>query len=305
VSEWQERPLSDLVTAAPDKLDHRADHRSTPVRERNRLLGIVFGVRQVLHGDLVEALYATAEPAGYDVALSAVVPGRDERRAVQALLDQGCEALVLLSPDLRPKVLAELAETMPVVVVARKVQADGVDVIRNDDSDGLRQAVEHLVAKGHRHIVHVDGGRAPGAAERRIGYKTAMRRAGLNANIWVVAGGQTEDAGSAAAQRILREAPNTTAVTVFNDRSALGLIDSVRREGREVPGDLSIVGYDDSAMARLAHVGLTTIGVKPRRLAELAVERVNARLDGKDGPYGELVVTPSLVTRRSTAPVRG
>lgn len=290
------------VLEAAAELDYRPDHRARLLgRQRTRLLGVVYGVRQAFHGDLVEAVYAAAEPAGYDVALSAVAPTRDESRAIQALLDLRCEALVLIGPDQRAKALAELAAAMPVVVVTRKVSAEGVDVVRSDDTEGVRQAVEHLVSLGHKQIAHVDGGRAPGAAERRIGYKTAMRRAGLNAQIWVVPGGTTEDAGSEAARRILREAPGTTAVVMFNDRSAVGLLDTVRRDGRRVPEDLSVVGYDDSSLARLSHVSLTTVGPDARRLAELSVGRAIARLDSEHVPTDELVIPPSLVVRSTTA----
>lgn len=288
------------VLEAAAELDYRPDHRARLLgRQRTKLLGVVYGVRHPFHGDLVEALYAAADNAGYDVALSAVAPTRDEPRAVQALLDYRCEALILLGPEQRAKTLAELASTMPVVAVARKVT--GLDVVRSDDSDGLRQAVEHLVALGHRRIVHVDGSRAPGAAERRVGYKTAMRRAGLGEQIWVVGGGLTEDAGADAAKRILREAPCTTAVAVFNDRCAVGLLDTLRRAGRDVPEDMSVVGYDDSSLAKLSHIDLTTIGQDAGRLAELAVGRAVARLDGEVFVDDELVVSPSLVVRRTTA----
>ena len=272
-------------------------------RRRTRLLGVSYAVRHPFHGELVEALYAAADRHGYDVELSAVAPTRDESRAIRTLLDHRCDGLILLGPDQRPRVLAELATAVPTIVVARKVTAAGVDVVRGDDTDGLRQAVEHLVALGHRRIVHVDGGRAPGAAERRVGYKTAMRRAGLGEQIWVVGGGLTEDAGADAARRILREAPRTTAVAVFDDRCAIGLLVTMRRAGRDVPGELSVVGYDDSVLARLGHVGLTTIGLDAARLAELAVGRAVARLEGEARVDDELVVAPDLVVRSTTAPV--
>jgi DNA-binding LacI/PurR family transcriptional regulator len=290
------------VLEAAAELDYRPDHRARLLgRQRTKLLGVVYGVRHAFHGDLVEALYAAADLAGYDVALSAVAPTRDEPRAIQALLDYRCEGLILLGPDQRAKALAELAAAMPTVVVARKVTADGVDVVRSDDSDGLRQAVEHLVSLGHRRVVHVDGGRAPGAAERRVGYKTAMRRAGMSEHIWVVGGGLTEDDGVAAAKRILREAPRTTAVAAFNDKCAIGMLDTLRKAGRDVPGEMSVVGYDDSNLAGLSHVNLTTIGQDPKRLAELAVGRAVARLDGDVFADDELVVPPSLVVRGTTA----
>jgi DNA-binding LacI/PurR family transcriptional regulator len=288
------------VLQAAAELNYRPDHRARLLgRQRTKLLGVTFGVRHAFHGDLVEALYAAAEPAGYDIALSAVAPSRDESRAVQSLLDYRCETLILLGPGLKPAVLAELATARPIVVVARKVRAEGVDVVRTDDADGLRQAVEHLVGLGHRDIVHIDGGTAPGAAERRTGYRAAMRRAGLEPHI--IRGGLTEEHGAAAAGHLPSSA---TAVTAFNDRAAVGLLDGVRRAGIRVPEDLSVLGYDDSTVAKLSHIALTTVAQDAQRLATLAVERAVARLDGEDLTAGEQVVAPTLVSRSTSGPPR-
>ncbi|MGH3370251.1 MAG: LacI family DNA-binding transcriptional regulator [Nocardioidaceae bacterium] len=288
------------VLQAAAELNYRPDHRARLLgRQRTKLLGVTFGVQHAFHGDLLEALYAAAEPAGYDIALSAVAPSRDESRAVQSLLDYRCETLILLGPGLKPAALAELATGRPVVVVARKVRAQGVDVVRTDDADGLRQAVEHLVGLGHRDIVHVDGGTAPGAAERRTGYRAAMRRAGLEPHI--IRGGLTEEYGAAAAGQLPSSA---TAVTVFNDRAAVGLLDGVRRAGIRVPEDLSVLGYDDSTVARLSHIALTTVAQDAQQLAKLAVDRAVARLDGEKLTADEQVVAPTLVSRSTSGPPR-
>ena len=121
-------------------------------------------------------LYTAAERVGYELALSAVTPGRDEQRAVAGLLQDRCEALVLLGPQAPTAYLAKLAARMPVVVAARSVRHRAGDVVRTDDAAGLEQAVDHLVELGHRRIAHIDGGRAPGAAERRRGYTAALHR---------------------------------------------------------------------------------------------------------------------------------
>jgi DNA-binding LacI/PurR family transcriptional regulator len=288
------------VLQAAAELNYRPDHRARLLgRQRTKLLGVTFGVQHAFHGDLLEALYTAAEPAGYDIALSAVAPSRDESRAVQSLLDYRCETLILLGPTLKPAALAELATARPVVVVARKVRAEGVDVVRTDDADGLRQAVEHLVGLGHRDIVHLDGGTAPGAAERRTGYRAAMRRAGLEPHI--IRGGLTEEYGAAAAGQL---PPSATAVTVFNDRAAVGLLDGVRRAGIRVPEDLSVLGYDDSTVARLSHIALTTVAQDAQQLAKLAVDRAVARLDGEELTADEQVVAPTLVARSTSGPPR-
>ncbi len=288
------------VRRAADEIGYRPDSRARLLRSsRSRLLGVVFGVQEAFHGDLVSGLYAAAERVGYEVALSAVTPGRDEQRAVDSLLQDRCEALVLLGPRSPTATLTGLAGRLPVVVVTRPVRSASVDVVRTADDEGMRLAVDHLVALGHRDVVHVDGGRAPGAAERRRGYREALQRHGLPARI--VGGGLTEDDGAAAAERLL-DGPLPGAVTVFNDRCALGVLDVLRRAGRTVPGEVSVVGYDDSRIARLSSVDLTSVAQDVEQLTTLAVGRALARLDGTPVDRRELVVPPRLVVRSTTAP---
>lgn len=289
------------VLAVADELGYRPDLRARLLRRsRSRLLGVVFGVHHAFHGDLVDGLYTAAERLAYELALSAVTPSRDERRAVAGLLADRCEALVLLGPQTPTAHLAGLAARLPVVVVARAVRHRAVDVVRTDDAAGLGQAVDHLVGLGHRRIAHVDGGRAPGAAERRRGYAGALRRHGLGRPD-VLPGGLTEDDGAAAARALLARADRPTAVTVFNDRCATGLLDVLRGAGVAVPGAMSVVGYDDSRLARLSHVDLTTVAQDAATLTRLAVDRAVARLDAAATGEREQVVAPRLVVRGTTA----
>ncbi len=290
------------VLQAAEELGYRPDARARLLRSsRSRLLGVVFGVQHDFHGDLVSGLYAAADRAGYELALSAVTPGRDERRAVASLLQDRCEALILLGPHSPTAALAEVAARLPVVVVARAVRHRALDVVRTADDEGLRQAVDHLVGLGHRRIAHVDGGRAPGAADRRRGYREALHRHGLDGEVRILPGGLTEDEGAAAARTLLAEGP-PTAVTVFNDRCAAGLLDVVRRAGLAVPGDVSVVGYDDSRLARLSHVALTTVAQDVEQLTAGALTRAVERLDGATVARRELVVPPRLVVRETTGP---
>ena len=291
------------VRRAALELGYRPDSRAQLLRRtRSRLIGVVFGVQHAFHGDLISGLYAAAEACDYELALSAVTPGRDERRAVASLLQDRCEALILLGPQVPTSHLAELAQRMPVVVVARAVRHRAVDVVRTDDAAGLHQAVDHLVALGHTRIAHVDGGRAPGAAERRRGYREALSRHGLRDHASVLSGGLTEDDGAAAARSLLDLTARPTAVTVFNDRCATGVLDLLGRAGVSVPRDLSVIGFDDSWLARLSHVALSTVAQDVDRISRLAVARVVARLDGTTVAERELVIPPRLVVRSTTAP---
>jgi DNA-binding LacI/PurR family transcriptional regulator len=300
------------VRAAAAELGYRPDKRARLLgRSRTRLIGVVFGVRHTFHTDLVESLYAAAEPTGYELALSGTTPVRDEGAAVEALLAYRCEALLCLGPTMPAGQLGRLAAAVPTVVVARRVRAAGVDVVRTDDADGLRQAVAHLVGLGHSRIAHVDGGGAPGAADRRRGYRTAMRRAGLEKRARVDPGGLTEDDGARAAEALLAGRWLPTAVAAFNDRCAVGLMHTLRAAGRAVPGEVSVVGFDDDRLAGLPHIDLTTLRQDPDELAALAVSRVIERLGGHGSGQRaedlglaravELVTPPRLVVRGTTA----
>jgi DNA-binding LacI/PurR family transcriptional regulator len=137
-----------------------------------------------------------------------------------------------------------------------------------------------------------------------------MTQHGLDRHALVVPGGLTEDDGATAARLLLDAsldaAVRPTAVTVFNDRCATGVLDVLRSSGVRVPGDMSVVGFDDSRLARLSHVNLTTIAQDAATMTELAVARAVARLEETGGePAGgerEQVVAPRLVIRGTTAP---
>jgi DNA-binding LacI/PurR family transcriptional regulator len=288
------------VLEAADRLGYHPDSRARLLRSgRSRLLGVVFGIQHAFHVDLVTALYTAARDRGYELALSAVTPDRDEAEATAGLLQDRCEALIMCGPRTPVADLAKLAARLPVIVLARNVRV--ADVIRTADDEGLRQAVEHLAELGHRRITHLDGGRAPGAADRRRGYREAMTAHGLNRHHRIVRGGLTEEDGAAAARRLLDEGDRPTAITVFNDRSATGVLDVLLRTGLRVPADISVVGYDDSHLARLAHINLTTIAQDTGEMARLSVDRAIARIDNSAITHRSLVVPPSLIVRGTTA----
>jgi DNA-binding LacI/PurR family transcriptional regulator len=169
------------------------------------------------------------------------------------------------------------------IVVARRINHAGLDL-----------------ALGHRDVAHVDGGRAAGSADRRRSYRVLMRRHGLQASARVITGGFTEVAGKAAAEGLLSSGRLPTAIIAFNDRCAVGLMFELRRAGLAVPGDMSIVGYDDVSMAALPFIDLTTVGQDARATASSAVDCAVARLD-RDGLAGNDVLTSPYLVKRSTS----
>lgn len=294
------------VKAIAEDLGYRPDRRAKLLRQsRSRLLGVTFEVQQAFHGDLIEGIYAAAEPAGYGVMLSGVAPGRTESRAIATLQDERCEALIMLGPRTNTTRLNEIAQRQPIVAVARAVRSTTIDCVRVDDQVGMDLAVSHLVELGHHRIAYLDGGTAPGGRERLRGFEIAAKKYGLPGGGVVLPGGAIEEDGVAAAGLLIPRLGEITAAIGFNDRCASGLLDTFVRAGIGVPRQFSIVGYDDSRLSRISYISLTTVGQNPARLARLAVDRAVARLDrGVDHRLDQLV-EPELHVRDTTGRAPG
>jgi DNA-binding LacI/PurR family transcriptional regulator len=286
------------VREAADRLGYRPDRTASLLaRRRTRLLGVLLDIRNPFHAELVEDLHHASAGRGYELVLSTVTADRDERRAVETLLDFRCEALVLLGPT------GSIPQHgLPVVAIGKHTGTD-IDVVRAADDLGVAQAVEHLVELGHRDITFIDGGKGPIATLRRRGYRTAMREHDLAGSLRIVPGGHDELAGAQAGRALLGSGRLPTAVVASNDMCAVGLQDAFTRAGVRVPDDVSLVGYDNSTLARLAHIDLTSVDQDATQLAKHAVEAAADRLENGRTTAEEFVLTPHLVVRGSTAPI--
>ncbi|SOD73851.1 LacI family transcriptional regulator [Jatrophihabitans sp. GAS493] len=289
------------VMQAASELSYRPDQRAQLLgRNRSRTVGVVFGLHNEFHAEVVERLYQAAAGTDYQLALSPVAAGRSEEQAIQSLLDFRCEALILVGPFLPRAALEAVAGRLPVVVIGRALRSSTIDVVRTDDAVGAELAVAHLVALGHRRITHVEGQRAPGATERRRGYRRAMETAGLLQEVALVPGGLTEDAGARAADRLL-STDLPTAVFAFNDHCAAGLIAEFRTRSVRTPQDLSVIGYDNTGVARSATLSLSTIAQDARTLAYRALEIAIERSAEVTHEAVEVITAPMLILRATTA----
>lgn len=296
-----ERTRERVLRAAAD-LGYQVDRTASMLASRRtRLLGVMVDIHSPFHAELVEHLHTAAEDVGYDLVLSTLTRTRDEHTAVETLLAFRSEALILLGPTAPADTLAALDRKSPVIAVGRRIPDAGLDVVRTADDEGVGQIVDHLVDLGHREIVYVDGGRGVIATDRRRGYRTAMRRRGLEAGIRVLHGDNTEEGGEHAARRLIEADDLPTAVVAFNDQCAIGVLAALARAGVDVPGRVSVVGYDDDTLARLSCFNLTTVSQGAREQARHAVTAAVERLDQGRTEAREVVLTPRLVRRGTTA----
>lgn len=303
--------MRDVPGASPDtrarvqeearRLGYLPDDRARKLRQQStKLIGITFTLHQAFHGDVVEHSYLAAADTGYELTLSAVAASRSEAVAVEALLRERCDAVILLAPSSPLETLHEWAAYAPLVTVGRREQTDRIGLVRSDDTEGMEQAVRHLAQLGHRRIAHIDGAEVPGAADRRASYRATMRRLGLAEHIDLIPGGPSEEDGVRGALTLFDRPAPPSAVITFNDRCATGVLNAAARAGVKVPAELSVVGYDDSRPAGLPHVQLTTVSQDLPAIARAAVEMALAQIEGT--PPREVIVRPRLVVRGTTCP---
>jgi DNA-binding LacI/PurR family transcriptional regulator len=293
------------VTKAAEEIGYRpnAVARSL-VRRRSYLIGVmVSDLHNPYFTEVIDGIQEAARGSGYHALFNTggrAAAGEDV--ALDTLLQLRTDGIVMAGPVLSSRRIAAVAASVPVVVVARHSRSPAHDSITNDDRMGARIAVDHLVSLGHRRIAHVDGGRGAGAAQRRAGFLDAMDRHGLRSSARIVTGAFTEEGGRDGVTTLLGDRRGVTAVFVGNDLAAVGALDAFDDHGLRVPADMSLVGYDNIALAGLGHIDLTTIDQPRRDMGVTAVRLLLERHDEDRRSARHLVVPPSLVVRGSTGP---
>jgi DNA-binding LacI/PurR family transcriptional regulator len=193
-----------------------------------------------------------------------------------------------------------MAGRIPVVVMGWHSEDADVDVVRTSDELGMAEAVGHLADLGHRRITHLDGGTSLIAKARSEAYVKAMADRGLQDGIRVLPGGEDWQDGYRAAREIVAGAERPTAVIAYNDDSAAGALSFFSHEGIDVPGGVSVIGWDDSRLSQTLE--MTTVAQRPRQMARVAVERIAARCEGSEVKEREIILQPELVARSTTGP---
>lgn len=290
------------IHEAAQELGYRPDVRARSLaRAKSHMIGVLFGSAGQFHFELIDGLYAASEEFGWDMVLSALTPTRDEKRALDSLHDFRLDALIMLGP---PVAEPELAGRIPVVTMGWHVDHPDVDVVRTSDDHGMALAVGHLVELGHSRITHLQGGSGLVAVSRAAAYEKAMHSHGLEAQTQIIISeGEGQLDGQRATQQLLSDlTPLPTGIVAFNDDVAGAAMAVLTQHGVDIPGDVSVVGFDDSTLARSPAMNLTSVTQAPRHMGRLAVQRIIERSEGHPVAHREIVLEPELRIRTTTGP---
>jgi len=290
-----------------DELGYRPNPAARAlVTSRSGIIGVLSS-QSALYGPTtsIQAIEVAARAAGYRLSVTSISSSDADsiRAGLDFLRGQSIEALVVLAPQVGVfEALTEMSIDIPFVTL----EAPGLDPGRSisvDQTRGARMAVRHLIDLGHTDILHLAGPSDWLEAQARVdGYREELQKAGLTPRDPVV-GDWTAEFGYEAGRALL-EHRDFTAVFCGNDQMALGFLHACRDAGVEVPGEVSVVGFDDTPESTHFAPALTTVRQNFVEIGNRAIALLLAELDGV-ATLDHDPIAPELVIRASSAAVRG
>jgi LacI family transcriptional regulator len=228
----------------------------------------------------------------------------DLLQAIPPLLRQEhLSGLILVGAIPERVVSALVAQTgLPAVLVDNHLPRFQVDTVMIDNDQGIRLALEHLVALGHQQLSFIGGPDHPSIVERRQAYLSSLQQYGLVP--FVVRQGLEVEGGALGVAEIIRQRPETTAILCANDMQAIGAVRQLQQLGYRVPEDFSVVGFDDVELTRITSPAITTIQVERTGLGQIATQTLLARLRDPGRPVVTTRVGVRWMERASVAPPR-
>lgn len=274
---------------------------------RSYTVGVVVpDLRNPLFPPIARGIEDRLEPSGYTSLLANTDndPER-ERLSFEALRARQVDGYITATARREHPLLQELAANgRPLVLVNRAADDDALPSVVPDDRDGMRQAVEHVAALGHRRIAHLAGPFTLSTGVHRYeGFEQGMESVGIELDRGLIAMGTryAEEEGARLCRELLERGRGFTAVLAGNDLMALGCIDALREAGIDCPGEVSVVGFNDIDWSDRFSPPLTTVRVPHHQLGIEAAGLLLERLADPAAPARHIVLPADLVVRGSTA----
>jgi LacI family transcriptional regulator len=282
------------------------------VSGRSRMLGLIVSeITNPFFPELVQEFENLAVAQGYEVLIGSTnYESARTESLIRRLLLRYVDGVAVMTFGIEEDLVQKLVEReFPLVFVDAGPDLPNIRVLKVNYGEGIRQAVQHLAALGHRGIAFISGPlRLRSAVSRRDAFLKSMAELGLTVPAeHIVEGDHTMEGGIGAMEHLiaLRELP--TAVLCSNDMTAIGVLHALYKTTHNVPQEISVVGFDDIHLAQFMLPPLTTVQMSCKDLAAAAVEALRAGIE-RDHPKAaktEWHIPTRLVVRQSTAFPRG
>lgn len=315
--------LREKVEAAIDKVGYVPNANARALKtNRSQTIGVVVGdLMNPYSIELANTVTSEVASHGYTTFIgTATDDTTSELLVVDAFHRQRVGGLVVatLPTERSDNALKRLAKHgMPIVTVGRQLKHEMIDSISADFRRGGRLATQHLIELGHKRIAFVGAELEEAARVTRLqGYLDALTEAGIPIRPEYVVGNHsaagsprysTHSTGHQSAHELLKLSSRPTAIFTRNDHTAFGVLQALTEAGVSVPGDISVVGFDNIPLTRRVIPALTTVSQPTENQGQLASEFLLGRIEQPDQEVQSrnLILECTLIARGSTAPPRG
>lgn len=275
---------------------------------KTRVIGLVIdSLTDTFLSSAIRAINQCLEKYGYFLALSLVQESyggdKDDIKIPYLFQQDRVDGLLIVSPVYEDLYILELkGKKIPFVLMDNQKQHHSIPSIIVNNYKGGYDATNHLIELGHKNILHISGPELYMSSRERInGYKDAMSEAGYESHI-INSKEFSIASGYEITRRLLSEGLlNCTAIFAADDYIAFGVIDALRNADIKVPGDISVMGYDDQDLASSFHPGLTTIKQPAEEMGRTGAETLIKIIKGQLKRFNTITLDPHIVIRESTA----
>jgi DNA-binding LacI/PurR family transcriptional regulator len=226
------------------------------------------------------------------------------------MLERKVEGVAIMTFGIEQPLLDQLAKRkVPLVFIDLGPDRPGISILKVDYHHGIRQAVQHLAALGHRNIAFISGPALLHSAQSRLAaFTKSMKECGIAPDVTcLVEGDHTLEGGVTAMEKLLALETMPTAVICSNDMTAIGVLHKLYRTGLRVPDDISVIGFDDIHLAEVMMPPLTTVQMSRFEIAKAAFGALRSHIESPLESAGkrEFRIPTDLIVRESTGFPRG
>ncbi|HTV16590.1 MAG TPA: LacI family DNA-binding transcriptional regulator [Acidobacteriaceae bacterium] len=283
-------------------------HARALVSGRSRLLGLLVSeITNPFFPELVQGFEDVATRHGYEILIGSTNYEPDRmKNCVRRMVERNVEGVAIMTFGIEGPLLEELSQRqIPMVFVDAAPAQERMSAIAVNYQQGIREGVQHLAVLGHRRIAFISGPLMQRSAQlRKAAFLKAVAEIGLEPPPqWLLEGDHTLEGGMKCMETLLQVPERPTAVMCSNDMTAIGALRVLARNGISVPGDISVIGFDDIHLAEFVYPPLTTVRMSRNSLARAAVEALRCHIETPDQEPSRTVleVPTSLTVRQSTS----